>query len=275
VDKALIDVVLIYLVTHLRIHEDYFTLFKSKNRFGEVAACHHSNMGFFTRLEVPRTKVAYDNPIYYGDNNEGVSEFYTPGNKYFGRQVIPWDNKFSDGTPSFMAPVSHYHLLQVEKFYVASGSGIWFLAGEKIVLKAGNDLDIPPCLPHRFESIPNEKTKEPLVILYRYEAQRFEMEEKFFRNTLTYLDDCRRAKVGPSLPQLCIFLSHCWMPGEFIPAPFDGRIGGYISCIINTLFMWTLSLIGQWVYGYRASYSEYYDPNALRKRLEQDSKKGQ
>lgn len=230
--------------------------------------------GFFSRLEVPRTKVAFDNPIYYGDHNEGVCEFYTPSNQFFGKQVIPWNNKWvSDGTQSFMAPLSHYHLLQVEKFHVASGSGVWYLAGSKIILNPGDDLEIPRGQPHTFESIPNEGTKEPLVILYRYDEQRFEMEERFFRNTLTYLDDCRKAKIEPSLLQLCIFLSDCWMPAEVIPAPFAGMVGGYISCFYNIILMWTLSLIGQWVYGYKASYTEYYDPKVVRKRIEEESRK--
>lgn len=50
---------------------------------------------------VPRSQVAHLNPILY-DDGRAVNEFFAPGTEYFGRQVIPPDNKWSDGTRSFM-----------------------------------------------------------------------------------------------------------------------------------------------------------------------------
>jgi hypothetical protein len=50
---------------------------------------------------VPRSQVAHSNPILY-DGGRAVNEFFAPGTEYFGRQVIPPDNKWSDGSRSFM-----------------------------------------------------------------------------------------------------------------------------------------------------------------------------
>lgn len=165
-----------------------------------------------------------------------------------------------------MAPPAHYHLLQVEKFFVQSGKGIWYLKGKTVELSAGQTISIPQCAWYRFESSPD--SKEPLVILYRYDSQRFIMEERFFRNTLTYLWDCHRHGVDPSPLQLCLFLSACWMPGGFIPAP-----GDYFSCAVDAIFMWIFAFVGYVVFGYRSTYPEYWDEEYVRNRIANDTKK--
>lgn len=139
------------------------------------------------------------------------------------------------------------------------------MKGERIRLNAGGEITIPRWVGHRFESIPNEK-EEPLVILWRYDPQRWEMEERFFRNALTYLDDCRKAGVQPSLPQLCLFLADCWMPGDFLPCPG----GEYVRCAVNAVFMWVMAAIGMLLFGYKRSYVEYYDPVISKKRIAHD-----
>ncbi len=138
--------------------------------------------GFFTQLEVPRSNIANDNPIYYDDGN-ALLEFYTPSHKYLGRQSVPVGNVWKDGRPSFMAPIAHYHLLQTEKFHVASGKGIWYLRGRAIHLMAGEDITIPRCSWHTFKNDPD--SKEDLIIEWRYDSQYWLMEERFFRNMLT------------------------------------------------------------------------------------------
>lgn len=225
-------------------------------------------MPLFTPLSVPRTPIATDNPVNF-DSSRGGFGFYTPNHKYLGWQVIPHDNKWSDGTPSFMAPMSHYHLLQEEKFHVQSGSGYWSMQGKKIKLNAGDDITIPRFVAHRFESIPNEK-QEPLVILYRYDSQRWEMEERFFRNVLPYMYDCKMSGVEPNVLQLCIFLADCWMPGEFFPMIPGGE---YVRCAVNTAFLWIMAVIGLTLFGYKRSYIEYYDPAVSKRRIEQESRK--
>ncbi|KAK3701900.1 hypothetical protein LTR37_015211 [Vermiconidia calcicola] len=218
------------------------------------------------RLEVPRTNVADQNPIKY-DGDLGGQEFNTPSHRYFGKQWVPVENQWSDGSPSFMAPVSHFHLLQTETFHIDSGSGLWYIKGKTIRLDAGDTIIIPRFVAHRFINLPG--SKEPLVFSWRYDSQYWEMEERFFRNTLTYLDDCRKAAVAPSILQLCVFLADCWMPGEFIPC----RGGDYINCAVNTLLTSLLAFIGRVLYGYKGSYPEYYDPAISRKRIAEGSKK--
>lgn len=121
-------------------------------------------------------------------------------------------------------------------------------------MTAGQSIKIPMFVAHTFE---NASETEPLVVLYRYDAQRYVMERRFFSNTLTYLDDCRKHKVEPSPLQLCIFLAHSWVPLEFVRIPF---IGEYARCAFNTMLMWVLAAIGLLLFGYNASYEEYYDP---------------
>lgn len=150
------------------------------------------------------------------------------------------------------APIAHYHMLQTESFHVESGEGLWYLRGKTIHLKAGDNITIPRFIGHRFENVPG--STEPLSILYRYDAQRYEMERRFFSNTLTYLDDCRVAGVSPSLLQLCVFLADCWMPGDFLWVPGGERV----RCLVNAIFTFTLATIGRLIFGYKGNYPEYY-----------------
>ncbi|KAK5166320.1 uncharacterized protein LTR77_008581 [Saxophila tyrrhenica] len=219
----------------------------------------------FDQLNVPRTAIATDNPVLF-DDGRAAMEFYTPSNKYFGRQIIPVGNRWSDGTRSFMAPVAHYHLLQTETFHVESGRGLWYLKGKTIERSAGQDITIPKYTWHTFENHPD--SAEPLVILYRYDSQRFIMEESFFRNTLTYLWDCGRAGVEPSVLQLSVFIVAAWMPADFVQCP-----GDYLSCFVNTLAMWMFAFIGRFVYGYKSTYPEYWDEEYIRTRIGEESKK--
>lgn len=222
-------------------------------------------MPLFQPQQVPRTNVASQNVIKYEDGR-GVLEFFTPSSPWLGRQVTPHDNKWKNGTPSFMAPISHFHLLQEEKFRVESGSGYWIMGGKRIKLVQGEEIIIPRCVGHRFES--TNEDNEPLVILWRYDAQYWEMEERFFRNALTYMDDCRQIGVEPSIFQLCVFLADCWMPGDIIPCPG----GHYVRCAVNAVFMWVMAAIGL-LLGYKRSYIEYYDPDMSNERIAKESKK--
>ncbi|EME44956.1 hypothetical protein DOTSEDRAFT_70865 [Dothistroma septosporum NZE10] len=204
-------------------------------------------------MNVTRTPIRHSNPILW-NSGRAKQYFYAPGTTWFGKEVVPADNKWSDGTASFMSPISHYHLLQTETFHVESGAGIWYLRGEPHHLKAGDTITMPRFVAHRFENVPG--STEPLSILYRYDPQRYEMERRFFCNALTYLDDCRTQKKEPSLCQLCLFLSDAWMPPEILWVPG----GEYGRCFLNTVFMWVCALIGTMVFGMNATYEEYYDP---------------
>lgn len=211
----------------------------------------------FTPLAVPRTNVAASNPILY-DNGRGVNGFFPRGTAFFGRQVLPPDNKWSDGSRSFMAPPSHYHLLQIESFFVEAGEGLWHLGGRKtaIHLKTGDSIAIPRFVAHRFENMPG--STEPLSVLYRYDAQMYDMERRFFCNMLTYFDDCRKAGVEPSVPQLCVFAMDSWLPIEVLWVPG----GEYVRCLVNTIFIFCMAIVGRVLFGYKGAYPEYHMPEA-------------
>ncbi|KAK4500271.1 hypothetical protein PRZ48_008460 [Zasmidium cellare] len=152
-------------------------------------------MPLLTPSHVPRTVVSHLNPIPY-DHGRALNGIHARGSTYFGTQTVPPSNTWSDGTRSFMAPMSHFHLLQSETFHVVSGRGIWYLGDEVFELGPGDKITIPAWRAHRFENVVG--STEGLTIEFRYDAQFFEMEESFFRNGLTYFDDCRKAGVEPS-----------------------------------------------------------------------------
>lgn len=204
------------------------------------------------------TKVSHLNPIFY-DNGRAVNAIYKRGDAYFGSQTVPPNNAWSDGSRSFMAPISHFHLLQSETFYVKSGRGIWYLGDQVMHLHEGETIVIPPWRRHRFENEPGGT--EPLVIEYRYDAQRFAMEERFFRNGLTYMDDCRKAGRPPSFLQLCVFCALAWMAPDVVQVPLvKGVWGEYLSCVVNCLILWGCAAVGRVWFGYRGTYEVYYDP---------------
>lgn len=189
---------------------------------------------------------------------DGVSlaEFYPPHDKFLGRQVVPPGNKLLDGSKSFMAPVSHIHLLQDEIFYVKEGEGLWYIRGQgPRHLKAGNSITIPQFVPHRFE---NASESNVLTIEYNYDESMRDMEMRFFYNVFAYMDDCRRAKVPYSILQLCVFLADCWMPIDLgIPGP------SWINLALSTLFIFTAAAIGRSIFGYERTYQEYYQEDVI------------
>ena len=204
-----------------------------------------------------RSKFAHEETISF-DSGRGKIGFFTPNSPYFGIQETPHDNLWSDGTPSFLPPISHYHLLQQETFYVAQGSGEWTLNGTKTRLSKGDSITIPAMAPHRFESIPNA-AQEPLVVWHKYDPQRWEMEERFSRNTACYMWDCHRAGVEPSLFQLCVFAANAWVVAEVFRFPFRFLGDVYVEVLVNSILTWIMAAIGL-LLGYKKSYIEYYDP---------------
>lgn len=200
-----------------------------------------------------RTNFAHDETIHF-DSGRGKIGFFSPDSPYSGMQETPHDNKWTDGTPSFLPPISHYHLLQKETFYIAQGTGAWTLRGKTTRLSKGDSITIPARAPHRFESVSNE-AQEPLVIWHRYDPPYWEMEERFTRNTLCYMWDCQRAGKEPSILQLCIFAADAWIAAEVVKAP----VGEFVVCLMNTMITWMMAAIGL-LLGYKRSYIEYYDP---------------
>lgn len=133
-----------------------------------------------------------------------------------------------------------------------AGSGNWYLAGQKYKLHAGERIQIPRWQAHRFE---NASDTDELRILWRYDPPDCDMERRFFSNTLMYMDDCRKVGVEPSILQLSVFLTAAWMPFDVIWVPG----GEWFRCLVNMMLMWWMAAVGWIVFGYRASYIEYYD----------------
>lgn len=105
---------------------------------------------------------------------------------------------------------------------------------------------------HRFE---NASKTEPLVVDIGLDPSRRTAEERFFRNFMGYLDDCRKAGRKPSGLQLLRYLYGVDGPIA-LPVPGPEALGRAISW----LFMVVLGVVvGEWVLGYKASYVEYYN----------------
>lgn len=214
---------------------------------------------FTPHFPFKRTNQSSQDRCFYED---GLSEqaLYPAGAPFLGRQVIPPDNKVQNGSPSFMRPIGHYHLIQSETFVVTSGSGLWYIRGQAHRLDKGDTIVIPPRVAHTFENLPG--SSEPLVIDFRYDKQYREMEERFFRNFFGYIDDCLKNDVTPSLFQLNIFLFYFCSAGDMIPAPDVF----HIRCLVNTIAMLCLTFIGQVFLGYKSTYPEYYNPTKSKSR---------
>lgn len=59
------------------------------------------------------------------------------------------------------------------------------------------------------------------------------------------------------------------MPADVIPCPG----GDYVRCAVNAIFMWVMAFIGYFVFGYKRSYKEYYDPVLSRQRFGLEDRK--
>jgi hypothetical protein len=77
-------------------------------------------------------------------------------------------------------------------------------------------------------------------------------DEVFFRNIYSYLDDCGKQNIPPSLPQLLLFLDYAQISLAF-PGP----------ALLMRWLSWGMGIvIGRWwgqYVGLKVSYPEYYD----------------
>lgn len=218
-------------------------------------------LAFLRSRSPPRTTNKHQNPCILADSHDRSFsiEFYTPTppGAFFSKQVFPPNNSDRrDGGPSLFNPPAHYHLLQDELFKVESGAGIWRLWGGRTVrLEKGDETVVPALRWHCFESAP--ESDEPLKVLYRYEREYAEMEECFFRNTFSYMADCRKAGMQPSIFQMTVFCMHNWMPlAVQVPGP------EWLNLVVSTIIMLVVGFVGEFLLGYKASYPEYYSGNA-------------
>ena len=131
---------------------------------------------------------------------------------------------------------------------------------ESICLYKCDSLRLPRWKWHWFEAHPSQE--EPLVLQVRYDESKAAMEERFFRNTLGYLDDCHRQKISFSVFQLMIFFLY----GEMCPG-FCLVGQERLNMALNILIMYVFGFIGL-LMGYKQSYDEYYAENLDKNKTE-------
>jgi mannose-6-phosphate isomerase-like protein (cupin superfamily) len=205
----------------------------------------------------PRTNNASNNPIIYENGLSSVT-FHPPGSKSVMTHQLPPNND-SNGI-SIIQPPFHYHIHQAEYFNIRSGTGNFYrgLDPKPFILSdvpgASKQASIPAGQYHRFE---NASKTEDLVLDIHLTPESYEDEMKFFRNFFGYLDDCKKAKVEPSLFQLLVFLHSADTPLA-LPLPTEW-LGRWVSRVV-------LIVIAFWgrLLGYKDSYSEYYEEGKLK-----------
>lgn len=84
----------------------------------------------------------------------------------------------------------------------------------------------------------------------------YEIEERFFRNFFSYLNDCKRAKQAPSIFQLFVFLHSADTPLA-IPLP-NVPLAEFVGIYLSWVLMIAVAFVGRFILGYKPSYPEYY-----------------
>lgn len=152
----------------------------------------------FLASHPPKTHTATHNPVETEDGQSSI-HFFTndPDSPYAMKAHVK---------PGFTihVPPYHWHKYQSETFQINSGSMRATLEGSDTIIPAGDSITILPGQHHTFN---NASDDEDLVISTGLDPMERERDEAFFRNLYSYLDDCRKEGVGPSLPQLMLFFA--------------------------------------------------------------------
>ncbi|KAF2230699.1 hypothetical protein EV356DRAFT_508329 [Viridothelium virens] len=214
-------------------------------------------LSFLAAKSPQRTRVAHQNPFPLEDGRSKC-EFTSKDSKYSVKQWCPAGSRI-------MNPLLHIHHSQTENFYVREGTGVWtmpyhddptkrrFTVSASAKSEEDRKVFIPLGEYHRFENLdPNQV----LVIEASYDRPEYESEEMFFRNFLTYLSDCEKARMAPSVYQLNAFLHQFRCPPA-LPVPGPKWVKYWYSCFM----CWFQGVVvGQWILGYETTYPEYYEP---------------
>lgn len=214
----------------------------------------------FLRAQIPpRTNNAANNPIVYENGRSSVT-FHRPNSDYIMTHRIPPTT--TEHGASITEPPHHYHVYQDEFFRVQSGTGKFYRGFDKepcAVLSSDPGAKTTAFIKagqfHRFE---NASKTEDLVVDIHLAPESYENEQRFFRNFFGYLNDCRNAKVAPSLFQLLVFLASADTPVA-IPMPTD-----WLARLVSRGFTSLGALWGRWVLGYKQNYPEYYEEGKSR-----------
>lgn len=204
--------------------------------------------------EPPRTKTAAHNPITY-ENSLSSMKFHAPNSRYIMTHQLPPQSP-ENGT-SILQPPFHLRIYQTEHFSLVSGTGHFYLGLDPkpfVTLSekpgAPKTATIPVGRYHRFE---NASETEDLVVDIHLTPESYENEQRFFRNFFGYLDDCKKAKMEPSLFQLLVFLHRANTPLA-LPLPNE-----WLGTIVSRIFLILVAYFGRYVLGYQDSYPEYYE----------------
>lgn len=214
-------------------------------------------LSFLRAPAPPRTNSATSNPIIYEEGRAAL-EFHAPNSNFLMTHTLP------PTTPehgvSIIQPPFHYHVHQDEYFNVREGAGIFFRGIDPKPFTTLSALgtktaSIPAGRYHRFE---NASKTENLVLDVHLTPESYEGEQDFFRNFFGYLDDCKKAKVEPSIFQLMVFLNSA---DTIFALPLPWEWLGYYA---SRVFTGGLALWGEWMLGYKRSYAEYYEKGKSR-----------
>ncbi|KAJ5896790.1 uncharacterized protein N7473_006189 [Penicillium subrubescens] len=201
----------------------------------------------FLAKRVPRTITANQNLVVF-DGGRSFIEFKAPTDRYL--VVNRWPPSSSDANRNIaLQPPLHWHRHQTETFHVLHGTAEFVCNGHKIIKKAGDLITIPAKAIHTFRNI---SESDELLIEFVLEPKWRERDEAFFRNVQSYRDDCRKAGIPRSLPQVLLFN---WVGGVVLALPGPTIISKPVGVALN---LFGGLVLGKYILGYRESYPEYY-----------------
>ena len=132
---------------------------------------------------------------------------------------------------------------------------IFTLEGEETVY-AGR-ITIPATARHTFRADPTCETDAEIHISPTPAGSG--IEEIFFRNLYSYLDDCKAQKIEPSVPKLLLFLHSAEVSLAFPgPAPLMRWLSWGMGLVVQKWF-------GGYVLGLKTSYPEYFDEKMMKR----------
>ncbi|KAJ5778716.1 hypothetical protein N7520_001962 [Penicillium odoratum] len=203
----------------------------------------------FLAKRVPRTTTCRLNPLFF-DDGRSCLEFKAPNDQYLVlNRWPPGSNEINKNIA--LRPPIHWHRNQTERFHVISGSAKFTYEGQEIIKTSGQSMLIPM---KTFHTFCNASATDELVIEFVLEPKFKDRDEAFFRNVQSYRDDCRKAGVPRSLPQLLLFN---WAGGVVLALPGPRAIAQVLGVCLN---LFGGVVFGKYILGYKQSYPEYYEP---------------
>ncbi|KAH8811277.1 hypothetical protein F5884DRAFT_269711 [Xylogone sp. PMI_703] len=212
-------------------------------------------------LKIKRSQTAHEETLITHDG-AGSSTWLLPEEGYsvlerrFIRNAAEWKNVPIDKNP--LVPPYHWHWYQTEYFNIKKGRFVFLVEGQEFVYdETSPKISVPPTARHRYWADPSYDG-ECEVHISASPARG--LDEKFYRNLYSYLNDCERQKVKPSLPQLLLFCDSA----EFsIAFPGPALLMRWLSWMFGVV-------VGRWYgglwLGLKTSYDEYFDENRAKTR---------